>query len=439
MDADLGLGRHAGGSGGEGHPLATAVAGELRHEQPAVFEQVRVVAALDVAPLAHEAVEELAPLVVAHVDDHPAVRGEDHLRVLMLEAAEGGALLRGGCGVEGVDLDDVARAVGLVGVPGDVEALVRRGPRIAPVPRADAVALERGADLDVGIARREVAVEVLLAREIGAPRSASVAAVVPGAEARRAGRIGGGLQEIVPAGRSRDLHRRVRGDAAVEGRVLDDGPHAVPLLDLDHRDPVAGLALAHVVRVSRCAGARTPVDDAEVHVFVVDREDVPPPAAEQRHAVDVVAEGELLALPGAACLLVELGGTGPHRIAPPGDDLPAIAGRNGDCVEGVGGDGLEAEPIGGGGCGSGREGLERPGAHDERGGPEGGASAQEPASRDDLSGQLAELRLERPRVVDFIEFVEGDVVCVIGPGAWHEPVSTLDFTASARLDGIWTP
>ena len=71
----------------------------------------------------------------------------------MLEAPERGALFGRGLGVERVDLDDIARAVGLVGVFCDVETLIRRLPAISPALGAYAVTLERGANLDVGVAR----------------------------------------------------------------------------------------------------------------------------------------------------------------------------------------------------------------------------------------------------------------------------------------------
>ena len=200
-----------------------------------------------IGAVAHEAIEELAPLVVAEIDHHPAVGGERHLRVLVLEAAERGALLRRGRGIQGIDLHHVAGAVGLVGILRDVEALIRHCPAISAIFRLDAVALEACGQRKVGIARREVAVEVLLASEIGAPGRAPVAAVVPGAVRDGAGGIGGSLQHVVAARRAGDLHRRVRGDAAVVGRILDDPPGAALLRDLEDGDAVTGLALAYVV------------------------------------------------------------------------------------------------------------------------------------------------------------------------------------------------
>ena len=334
------------------------------------------VAPFDVPAGADEPIEELAPLVVAHVHDGAAVGGEHQLCVLVLKPPQGRALLRGRVGVQRVDLHDVAGAIGLVGVLRDVEPLVCRRPGIPPVLDADAVPGERGADLDVRIARREIAVEVLLAREVRAPRRAAAATVVPGAQAADALGIGGGAKKRMAARRSRETYRRVGGDAPVVGRVLDDRPHAVVPGDLDNGNAVPCLALAHVVGRVRGAVARAAVDDAQVHVFVVDHQEVAAADLEQRHAVVVVAEGELLALAGAPGRRVEPRRVRPHRLPPPGHDVPAVPLGNGDGVEAVRGDGLEPEAV----LSGERDGRpERACRRDERRGPEGGRPAQEPA------------------------------------------------------------
>ena len=402
VNADLGHGGHAGGLGSQLQPLATPAVGEPGHVELARFQQIGVVPALDVAAVAHELVKELATLVVAHVDHHLPVGRQDDLGVFVLEAAEGGTLLRRRPGVQRIDFDDVPRAVRLVGVPGDVEAFVGGGPGIAPVLGLHAVPPELGADLQVRIARREVAVKVLLAGEIGAPRGAAVAAIVPGAEAAGSRGIGGCLEQIMAPSRPGDFHRAVRRDPAVVRRVLDDGPLAVRAGDLQHGHAVAGLALAHVVGVPRLAGTGAAEDDAEIHVLVVDRQHVPAPVAEERHAVVVVAERQLLAGSGAAGLLVELHGTGPQGIAPLRHHVPRVSLGNGDRVEAVGGHRLETEAVG---AGKSRERLQHPGAHDERRGREGGAAAQESAPGEDLPGQSAEIGLHEFGMVLFVELL----------------------------------
>ena len=348
MNTDFRHRGHAGGRGRQRNPLPPAAVGELRREQRSRLQEIGVVATLDVASLAHELVDELAALVVPHIDDHPPAGGEDDLRVLVLEAAEGGALSGRRDRVERVDLDDVAGAVRLIGMPGDIEALVRRRPGVAPVLAADAVSLELGSDFDPGVARGEVAVKILLAREIGAPGGAAAAAVVPGTEAPDADGVGGRPEQVVPARGACNLHGSVGGDSPVVGRILDDAPRAVLLRDLHDRHPVSGLALAHVVGRPGTARALPAVEGAEIHVFVVDREDAAPPGGEQFHAVVVVAEGESLARRVAARRRVEFGRARPHRVSPAGDDAPAVSLGNGDRVEGVGGNGVEPEPVRGG-------------------------------------------------------------------------------------------
>ena len=285
---------------------------------------------------------------------------------------------------------------------GDVEAFVGGGPGVTVILGGHAVALEFGAHLQVRVAGREVVLEILLAREVGAPGGAAVAAVVPGAETAGAGGIGRGLEQVMAAGRPGDLHRRVRRDPAVVRRVLDDGPLAVVAGDLQHGHAVAGLALANVVGVGRLAGALAAEDDAQVHVLVVDREHVAAAVAEQRHAVVVVAEGQLLAGAGAAGLLVELRAAGPQGIAPLGHHVPTVSLGNGDGVEAVGRHRLEAEAAGGG---ERREGPRQAGAHDERGRGEGRAAAQEAPPGDGLGGQLAEVGLHESGLACFLELL----------------------------------
>ena len=88
------------------------------------------------------------------------------------------------------------------------------------------------------------------------------------------------------------------------------------------------------------------MDDGLIGVLVVDYQEVPPVVVEQRHAVIVVAEGALLACAGAAVLMVEGSAVRPKRGAPAGDYMPAIAFRDGHCVQRIGGDFLELKAVG---------------------------------------------------------------------------------------------
>ena len=194
------------------------------------------------------------------------------------------------------------------------------------------------------------------------------------------------------ARRAGNLHRRIGGDPPVVGRVPDDRPGAIALGDLDHRDPMPGLPLAHVVGALRLAAR---VDDVAVHIFVVDREHVPAAVGEQRHPVIVVAEGAFLARAGPPRRRIEPGRVGPHRIAPPGNHVPAVAFRHRDGIQRVRGDRLEPEAVV---VGERRERLQRTGARDERGRTEGDAPGDEAAPGKRAFGQALEIGLRFMRI-----------------------------------------
>src|SRR5699024_8764634 len=154
------------------------VAGERGHVEGALVEDAHVLGAgRGAAAGGHSAardelVEVVEALVVAGVDDDGAVVGDVDGAALVLEAAERRVLDRCRVGVPGIHLDDVAEAVDLVGLGGEVEAAVELLP--PPVGRVgrDPVAVQllearRVGDLPRGA---EVLVEVLLAGEHGAPR-----------------------------------------------------------------------------------------------------------------------------------------------------------------------------------------------------------------------------------------------------------------------------
>ena len=305
-------------------------------------------------------------------------------------------------------------------MPGDVEPLVDGGPGIAPVPETNPVPTELRTHLQRRIARREVTVEVLFARQVRTPRRAAVAAVVPGAPGHRAGRIPHGLHELVAGRGSGDPHRGVGGDPAVPGRVDDDRPATVGAGDLDDRHAVAGLALAHVVGVLRLSDAGAAVDDLAVDVLVVHGEDAQAAGVEQGHAVVVVAEGALLAGAGAARGLVERLRVRPHGIAPPGNDMPTVARRHGHGIADVGGNRFEGHACR---CGARGRRSDRgargnrsnsAGARDERGGSECDAAAEKRAARDRSLGEAFEIGWPRSRIVSVIDVIDRDMLIGCG-------------------------
>ena len=213
------------GAEGERQPGKRAVAVELRHIERAVVEQVEVGGAVGrvVGAGGDELVDVIEALVVAEVEHHPAVGGEHVVGGLVLEAAEGGALLRGRGRVGGIDLDDPAEAVGLVRLLGEVEALVEGAPAVGALGQAEAF-IVGGLRVAFGQFADEVAVEILLGHHPGAPGGDAAGAVVDGAEDRGAGRVGGGLQPRVAGGGAGQRHRGGGGDAAVLRAVADHLP-----------------------------------------------------------------------------------------------------------------------------------------------------------------------------------------------------------------------
>ena len=192
-------------------PLHAAVVVEAGHRQRALRQQAHVVrlVARPVGVLGDEAIDVVELRIIAGVDDDAAVLVDDRLRAFMPEAAERRVLDRRGGGIHGIDLDHPVEAIALVGFLVDVEALVELAPAV-PVA-GDAVALVAlllraaealGEALAVGglLVGPEVAVAVLLARQVGAPRRLAAGAIVERAERAAPGRVGLGLQAVVPGG-----------------------------------------------------------------------------------------------------------------------------------------------------------------------------------------------------------------------------------------------
>ena len=373
----------------EGQPLAGAVvesvpgpvAGELRDVQVALVEERAVGGgvALDVGGRGDELVHVVEALVVTHVDDDPAVAGDDDVGALVLEAAERAQLARLGVGLEGVDLDDPAVAVGLVGLLGQVEAVVEAVPVVlGGAATGQAVAGGGLAGQVVGGCGRlgEVAVEVFLAGEDGPPRGGAAGAVAEGAERRRAGRVGGGLDEVAAADRTDELEGGLGGDAAVERGRLGVDPLAVGVLAGHLHD-------GHAVGVHRdlhlVVGERRGVGVAVEHqlvvgVLVVDDEDGLVGAAVAQDADVVAVVAHLTGLGGGRLVVeVEGGGTGEDRVAPGDDRGPAEALGHDDLV-GAGVDRVDPGEAEGGG-------LARPGGGDGGLGERGAGGGRQTGER----------------------------------------------------------
>ena len=62
----------------------------------------------------HKAIHEFAALVVTHIDNDMAVLVDHTFGIFVLEAAQSGALLRGGVRITRIDLDHITGAVRLL-------------------------------------------------------------------------------------------------------------------------------------------------------------------------------------------------------------------------------------------------------------------------------------------------------------------------------------
>ena len=151
-----------------------------------------------------------------------------------------------------------------------------------------------------GIGGAEVAVEVFLTGQVGAPRGFAGAAVVKGAEAFGACGIGICLEKIMTGSRADDFHRGVVVDAAVEGAVGDDVPSSIRFADFHDCDALQVLQFAHVFGIGWCAVLRGGEVGAAVGVFMVDCNQFVPIEGESFHSVGVFTENQIGAADRAA-------------------------------------------------------------------------------------------------------------------------------------------
>ncbi len=242
----------------------------------------------------------------------------------MLVAADGGALLRGGLRIPRVDLDDPAEAVDLVGLLGDVEAGVDGLPETLGAFLGDSVALVcRDFLFGGGLGRvGEVLVEVLFAREPGAPRGEATGAVVEGALDHAALGVLGGLDPVGASDRTGQLEGGVAGVTLVE-LVIDDRGETTGALLLLHCDDGQAVGSERNVDLVGVGRGRVEVGEHDVFVgvlvvhhhefvLVVDREE-----AEE---VTVVTELLLLGL-GGLVQRIEVRSRREELVAPAHDDV----------------------------------------------------------------------------------------------------------------------
>ena len=305
----------------------------LGHVQGAVVQDGEVV--LDVAFFVllggDELVDVLEAGVIAGVAHDGAIGCDVDVAGLVLEATQRGVLDRGGLRVQRVDFYDPAKAVRLVRLLGDVEALVKALPLALGLAVFHAEALQgllRLLVIQLGVG--EVLVKVLFARKHGIPRSDAAGAIIQGALDLLAGLIGGGLDVIGAGSWAHQGEFGGGGDAAVERaeltlelaglanlRYLHDGVAVASPADL-------GLLLGGVIRIVvgehlRLGGVLVgaDVDKAVVIVRVLDK------------ARKVIVEAELLlSCLGGLVLVIEFRRVLKQRVAPGNEDGLLVAIRD---------------------------------------------------------------------------------------------------------------
>ena len=333
------------------------IAGELRDVQAAARQQPLVDALRPGGGTFREPVERhvlvevIEAFVITHIRGHVAGRTDDHIGAFMLEPAHRGVLHRGVERRGRVDFDDPAEPVRLVLVPGGagIEA------RVDVLPHASGLLVDEPvAAVGCAEARRsEVAVEVLLAREHGAPRGGSARAVAECAENELACGVGSGREKSGTGGRARHDEGGRGGDAAVVGAADRVGPGTARAGagEFDDRHSVRHHRCASLrVRLLGCGGGRE--HDVLVRVLVIrDEVTLARGRLEDVDVVDVVAE--LLRLRIRRLFgRVEGVGCREERVTPTDHRGPLIALGNHELVGGCRnrGDGSERQSALSSGC-----------------------------------------------------------------------------------------
>ena len=316
---------------------------KTRHIKRAVVEQVAVgLGVLVVDPVAaDEFIDELAALIVAHVDHGAAVAGFGKCGIFVFEAAQGGAFDGRGKRVERVDFHHPAVAVELVGVECQVETRVVLVPVDVFAGSHGTVAFLRSVEGLLGVRAAKAVREVFLARQVGAPWRFAVGAVLECAQCVGASGVSLGAQQFVASSRATEANGGVAVNAAVERRALDKLPAIALALNLNHRHAFRGLGLAHFFGAGR--RATVGVEVAIVGVFVVDCHQGPVGVigeGEQAHAVVVVAKLHFLLAGRAVAGRVERRACSLQRLAPTDENRSAVArwqadGVGGGCVDAV--------------------------------------------------------------------------------------------------------
>ena len=169
--------RKAGGLGRQRQPFPGHVIGKFCGVKLALVQQGRGIATRHIGIGGDIFIQKLTAFIIAKINHNPPVARDDKGRVFVLETAKGCALYRHRCGIAWVNLDHIAKAVGLVRGFGQIKAGIELFIGIAAF-KADAVALKLGRYRKRRVGGAKVGVEVFFAGKVGAPRRAPCPAIV---------------------------------------------------------------------------------------------------------------------------------------------------------------------------------------------------------------------------------------------------------------------
>ena len=280
-------------------PFAGAIFGELGHEQPAVIQilaaRLKPTVGVGRIPVGIRdiLVEVVKAVVVTHVPgDGTAFEYASGFGTLVQDTAHARALDRSRGRVVRVDLDQPAEGIGCVAVVQRCSGCVGRrvpaselavlfgriachgGPLVAESGGAQAVTrLFFGDRVFLG---RQIALEVLLGGQIGAPRREAATAVVDGAARAHAGGVVSGDHQVGARNRTGQIDGRGGRDASVKARV-GHRPLAVHAAHHLHDRHAVGVdVLADFVGVGGLAvgvlAAAVPGKQGAVGILVVDHQ-----------------------------------------------------------------------------------------------------------------------------------------------------------------------
>ncbi len=252
----------------------------------------------------------------------------------MLEPTECGVLPRSRLGIVRVDLDDVAeptrlgRVVRLGGVETRVNGLPAVHTRVFSQPVSVAPNCVRIAN--------KVVMEVLLARQDGAPGRRTPRTVAERADHPMPAPVVSGLEEMTAGCGTGQLERRAGCDSPVERRAPDVAPGAARgrALQLHHAEALRGHCRLESFALLGFGGRRREHDLAVGELVIATQQPSLTEAVgdDDGQEVVVVAELEFLSM-GTRRLGIEMWRLVEKRVAPTQDRRPAVTGWDDQRVE----------------------------------------------------------------------------------------------------------